>query len=116
MIRRSLILLAIGLPLFSATGQQFDSSASRTVAPGVVHRRLVVNSGPWRLNVLEVDLRQPGLILRGVRAHDSFRGRETVSSMVARYSGPGKVVAAVNADFFNIRTTGESENNVVLEG
>jgi hypothetical protein len=68
------------------------------------------------MNVLEIDLRQPGLVLRGVRAHDSFRGRETVSSMVARYQGPGRVVGAVNADFFNIRTTGESENNVVVEG
>jgi len=86
------------------------------VAPGVVHRRVVVNSGPWHVNVLEVNLRQPGVVVRGVRAHDSFVGRETVSSMAKRYNGPGKVVGAVNADFFNIRATGESENNVVIDG
>lgn len=96
--------------------QQFDSSVVRTVAPGVVHRRVVVNAGPWHVNVLEIDLRQPGVSIRAVRAHDSFGGRETVSSMVARYKGPGNVVGAVNADFFNIRATGESENNVVIEG
>jgi hypothetical protein len=98
-------------------GQQFDSSSARTVAPGVIHRRLVVNSGPWRLNVLEVDLRQPGLSIRGVRANDSFRGRETVRSMVARYKGPGMAMAAVNGDFFDVKVgTGQSENNVVIEG
>ncbi len=91
---------------------QWDSASSRTVIPGVVHRRLVVNSGPWRMNVLEVDLRTPGLIVRGMRAHDAFKTRETVSSMTSRTPA---VVAAVNADFFNIRT-GESENNVVIEG
>jgi hypothetical protein len=96
--------------------QRFDSSTARTVTPGVVHRRVVVNSGPWHVNVLEVDLRQPGITIRGVRAHDSFRGRVTVSSMVKRYHGPGSVVAAVNPDVLNIRTTGESENNVVIEG
>ncbi|MFN2635440.1 MAG: phosphodiester glycosidase family protein [Gemmatimonadaceae bacterium] len=96
--------------------QHFDSATARTVSPGVVHRRVVVNSGPWRLNILEIDLRRPGITIRGVRAHDSYKGRETVSSMVARYKGPGRVVAAVNADFFNIRSTGESENNTVIEG
>ncbi|MDQ6768483.1 MAG: phosphodiester glycosidase family protein [Gemmatimonadota bacterium] len=100
----------------STPAQQFDSSIVRTVAPGVVHRRVVVNGGPWHVNVLEVDLRQPGLSIRAARAHDSFGGRETLSSMVERYRGPGKVVGAVNGDFFNIRSTGESENNVVIEG
>ena len=97
--------------------QQFDSSSTREIVPGVIHRRLVINSGPWRLNVLEVDLRRPGLTIRGVRAKDSFRGRETVSSMVARYKGPGMAVAAVNGDFFDVKVgTGQSENNVVIEG
>lgn len=96
--------------------QQFDSSVVRIVAPGVVHRRVIVNAGPSHVNVLEIDLRQPGVSIRAVRAQDSFTGRETVSSMVERYKGPGKVVGAVNADFFNIRATGESENNVVIEG
>lgn len=91
---------------------QWDSAETRTVAPGIVHRRVVVNSGPWRMNVLEVDLRTPGLSIRGVRANDAFKTREKVTSMAARHPS---VVAAVNADFFNVRT-GESENNVVIEG
>lgn len=101
----------------SAGAQQWDSSAVRTVVPGIVHKRLVVNAGPWRMNVLEVDLRTPGLSLVGVRSNDGFRGRETMTAMVKRYKGPGNAVAAVNGDFFNVRQgTGESENNVVIEG
>jgi len=64
------------------------------------------------MNVLEIDLRTPGLSIRGIRANDAFKTRETVKSMSARTPS---VVAAVNGDFFNIRT-GESENNVVIEG
>ena len=97
------------------SGQGWDSSSVREVVPGVTHSRVVVNSGPWRINVLEINLRQPGLILRGVRAKDSALTREPVTSMFARYKGPGRAVAAINTDFFNVRT-GESENNVVIEG
>ena len=116
---RKLLWLGAAISIVWASqiaAQQFDSSVARTVAPGVVHRRVVVNAGPWHVNILEIDLRQPGVSIRAARAHDSFGGRETVSSMVARYKGPGKVVGAVNADFFNIRASGESENNVVIEG
>ncbi len=105
-------LAAVAVP---CEGQQWDSSTARTVAPGVVHRRVVVNGGPWRINVVEVNLRQPGLVLRGVRAKDSAVSRETVRSMFDRYKGPGRAVAAINTDFFNTKN-GESENNVVIEG
>lgn len=94
---------------------QWDSSSVETVAPGVLHRRVVVNSGPWRLNVLEVDLHQPGVSIREVKGKDVFAGLEKTSSMEQRYHGPGKAVAAVNADFFNVKT-GESESNVVIDG
>ena len=64
------------------------------------------------MNVLEVDLRTPGLTIRGVRANDAFKTREKVTAMASRHQS---VIAAVNADFFNVRT-GESENNVIIEG
>ena len=94
---------------------QWDSASARTVVPGVVHRRVVVNSGPWRLNVLEIDLRRSDISIRGVKGNDVFAAREKLTSMVERYKGPGQVVAAVNTDFFDLKT-GESENNVVIEG
>ena len=110
-------VLVIALAPFAAESQQtgWDSSTVRTVAPGVLYKRLVQNSGPWRINLLEVDLTAPEISIRAMKAKDSFVGRETVSSMAARYKGGGTVVGAVNGDFFNIRT-GESENNVVIDG
>ena len=101
----------------AADAQEWDSVTAEAVTPGVIHRRLVVNRGPWRMHVLEIDLSTPGLSLRGVRSNDRFLGRETVRSMVSRYKGPGKAVAGVNGDFFNVKIgTGESENNVLIEG
>lgn len=116
-MRVSISLALVAFTPSIAGAQQWDSATSRVVVPGVVHRRLVVNSGPWRMNVLEIDLRTRGLSFEGVRSNDRFHGRETVRSMVERYRGPGSAVAAVNGDFFNVRTgTGESENNVVIGG
>lgn len=107
-------LVAAAIPA-TLGAQQYDSVTTRVLAPGVTYKRLVVNSGPWRVNALEIDLRQPGLALLGVKAKDSFLGREKPSEMAARYAGPGKVVAAINTDFFVVKT-GETENNVVIDG
>ena len=107
-------LVALTLPA-SLAAQQYDSVSSRVIAPGVTYKRIVQLSGPWRVNLLEIDLRQPGISLVGVKAKDSFVGREKTSSMATRYAGPGKTVAAVNTDFFVVKT-GETENNVVIEG
>jgi exopolysaccharide biosynthesis protein len=112
---RILAAAAFAAAAVPCEGQDWDSASTREVAPGVTHNRYVANSGPWRINVLVVNLEQPGVIVRGVRANDSSMSRETVSSMVARYKGPGRAIAGINADFFNVRT-GESENNVVIEG
>lgn len=63
----SLVALSTGL-----SGQQPDSTIAHDIAPGVVHRRIVFNKGPWKINVLEVNLRQPGISIRG-----SVHGRST---------------------------------------
>jgi hypothetical protein len=107
--------VALATAAVPCNAQQWDSTTVREIAPGVTHKRLVVNRGPWRINVLEVNLREPGIVLRGVRAKDSSVRRETVRSMFDRYVGPGKAVAAINTDFFNLKN-GDTENNVVIEG
>jgi hypothetical protein len=115
LLRVAFLLTALGSLAAEAQEAGWDSSSVRTVAPGVVYKRLVQNSGPWRINLLEVDLSTPGISIRAMKAKDAFVGRETVSSIAARYKGGGTVAGAVNGDFFNVRT-GESENNVVIEG
>ncbi len=96
--------------------QRADSVSQSTVATGVTYRHLLVGEGPWSVNVVAVDLRTPGLTIRAARADDRLRGFETVSGIVQRKSTDSTVVvAAINADFFSLRT-GENENNQVVEG
>ncbi|MBI3569046.1 MAG: phosphodiester glycosidase family protein [Gemmatimonadetes bacterium] len=107
------LLLAATAP---ARAQRADSLTTRTLAPGVTWRRIVRLDGPWIVNVVTVDLRRGDLTLREVRAHDALRSRERPSDMVKRRQAEGvDVIAAVNADFFNIKT-GENENNQVIDG
>jgi hypothetical protein len=60
-------------------------------------------------------MRRRDLVIAAMHAFDSLRGREATSAMVARRNSGTLVVAAVNADFFNLKT-GENENNQVVDG
>ena len=92
------------------------SSGIRIILPGVVHRTIIDRTGPLQINVLEIDLRRSGLTVMTAHALDTFYGRETVSSMAARYDHPGRqVVAGLNGDYFNTET-GEVQNNLITEG
>ena len=93
----------------------YDTAVAVSPLPGIVHRRLVANRGPFRIHVLEIDLRRRNLSVHAARALDSLRGRERTSSIARRRRSDGEVVAAVNADFFSLRT-GENENNQVVDG
>ena len=98
------------------SGAPYDSVFAEQVAPGVVHRRLVATHGPFTINLVEVDLRRRDLAVVAMHAYDSLRGRERTSAMVAARAATGTpVLAAVNADFFNLKT-GENENNQVVDG
>lgn len=118
MRRSSLVYLTLSVTGMAAplAGQRPDSVVTMSVVPGVVHRHLLIGEGPWSVNVVEVDLRQPGISIRAGHADDRLRGRETVSAMVRRKTtDTATIVAAINADFFNLKT-GEDENNQVIEG
>ncbi|MBI5601615.1 MAG: phosphodiester glycosidase family protein [Gemmatimonadetes bacterium] len=118
MTRRPILgLLLAALPAAApAAAQHADSARTTTVAPGVTHARIQRADGPWVIHVLRVDLARADLAVRQVRAHDRLTSRERVSAMVARRAAGGEqVIAAVNADFFDL-ATGASENNVVIDG
>ncbi len=103
----------LGTPITSI-GSAPDTTVA-VIAPGVTHYRFTDKSGPWEVNFVRVDLRRTDLMLRHVRALDQLRGREKPSSMARRISSPGvAALVAVNADFF--QTSGENENNQVLDG
>ena len=107
----SLALLIAGGP---AVAQRADTVRTDTLAAGVIHSRIVRNAGPWVIHLLRADLRR--VAMQQVRAHDQLTTRERVSAMVARRSAVGEqVIAAVNADFFDL-ASGASENNVLVQG
>jgi hypothetical protein len=92
------------------------TTASREVAPGVSYSQFTDPRGPWAINLVRVDLRRAKIEIRSARAFDQLKGRERVSDMVRRVNTTGvRVLAAVNADFFNLES-GENENNQVIAG
>jgi Exopolysaccharide biosynthesis protein related to N-acetylglucosamine-1-phosphodiester alpha-N-acetylglucosaminidase len=114
-----LLLLGATLSLVPTCGllaQRSDTSVARTLAPGVSYRKFADRRGPWIVHLVRVDLRRADIALRQARAHDSLRSRERTSAMAQRASTAGiQVLAAVNADFFDLET-GENENNQVIGG
>jgi len=91
-----------------------DRQSLQTLHPGIRHWTIDDPRGPWKLNVVEVDLRHPDVSIESARAKDQLHGREQLSSMVRRLQAPRRrVVAAINADFFDLRT-GENLNNQII--
>jgi hypothetical protein len=107
--------VAVVIP-WSLRAQAGDTVTARDLAPGVAYRQFVDKSGPLVMHLVRVDLRRPGLEIRHVRAHDELRGREKTTDLVRRASAAGaRVLVAVNADFFELKS-GENENNQVIGG
>lgn len=95
-----------------------DTVRSTTLEPGVTYRYAWSRKGPWAIHFVQADLRRRcdlGFeVLRAEARERGEAGRERVTSMVGR--APGRVLAAVNADFFTAegRTVGpESSDGVV---
>lgn len=112
-MRIALTLATVVLVPAAAAAQE---AAVDTVAPGVIHVERTLPEGPWRIDVLRVDLARGDVRLAAVRAHAGLFGRERVSDMATRLAADGvQVIAGINADFFDLET-GENENNQVLDG
>ncbi|HLV26026.1 MAG TPA: phosphodiester glycosidase family protein [Gemmatimonadales bacterium] len=100
----------------------FDSLTATRLAPGVVHLSGTIASGPFRVNVIAADLSLPTLGLEAVRAGSGLFGRERTSVLASDWEERSRadgdnvtVLAAVNADFFNL-TTGEQLASQVSTG
>ncbi|MCG6954757.1 MAG: phosphodiester glycosidase family protein [Gemmatimonadetes bacterium] len=94
---------ALADPLPRAVGELLhpDTVRSERVGAGVWYRYLWSSKGPWAVYAVEADATRCDLTLRVLQAEpreSGGRGHERVTSMVARSNG--RVLAAVNADFF----------------
>lgn len=107
------IAATLSLELHAQSG---DTLVARLLAPGVEYRQFSDKSGPWRANLVRINLRVAKVELRPARAGDALRTREKTTGMVQRATTNGEtVLAAVNADFFELKL-GENENNQVING
>lgn len=108
-----LTILLVASP--SIVAAQRDTVVARELSRGVAYRQFVDKTGPFVVHLVRVNLREPSVELRAMRAHDALRTRERTTDMVRRLQQTDTVLVAVNADFFNLRT-GENENNQVIDG
>jgi hypothetical protein len=96
--------------------QHSDTVARRSLTPGVTYVQFIDAKIPIVAYLVRVDLRRAKVELRELRAHDQLKGREQVTDMVRRAESAGaNVLAAVNGDFFELKS-GENENNQVIGG
>jgi len=86
------------------------------VGPGVTQYHQIIDSGPWNINIIKIDIQNPWLKFQSVKAGDKLTAFEKTSSMAVRNSFEGhKVVAAINGDFYNT-STGEQIGSQVANG
>jgi hypothetical protein len=92
-----------------------DTVLVDTVAPGIVHYRVRRPTGPFNIQVVTIPTRSRYEFV-AARAFDSLRGRERVTDMVRRRRARGEIIrVGLNADFFDLKT-GANENNQVVAG
>ncbi len=107
-----ILLLAILLSSISFPG----SLDSIKVGPGVTHYHQVLDSGPWNINIIKIDIQNPWLKFQSVKAGDKLLAFEKTSSMAARNNyEEHRVVAAVNGDFYNT-SNGEQIGSQIANG
>lgn len=76
-----------------------DTQRVERVAPGVLHRFVYSNTGPWAIHVLDVH-RDSCLSAVAVKGFPAAAGRTKTSVMLAELDSAGTVIGGVNADFF----------------
>jgi hypothetical protein len=76
-----------------------DTARTETVADGVVHRFIYSSTGPWAINVLDVDLDRCNAI-EAVKGASGAAGRVKTTDALTRLAASARVIGGVNADFF----------------
>ncbi|MDO9548186.1 MAG: phosphodiester glycosidase family protein [Candidatus Marinimicrobia bacterium] len=113
-MKKSIILVVIMVFILKAE-HKFITTETTQVGPGIVLKKIIEAKVPWKLNVLEIDLRDPYVKMETVKANDQLYGYERTSSMAARKSRDGHiVVAGINGDFYG--SGGVPINTQVVNG
>ncbi len=91
-----------------------DSTRAQLIADGVTHRVISSSRGPWRINVLSIDLDRCNAAEAAASADGTLRRLKT-TAMLAALAQHEKVLGGVNGDFFNLKT-GSPTNLLVVDG
>jgi len=99
------ILWTLILCILSGTetfGQvNYHIHSTTQVGPGIIYRHITVAEKLWNINVLEIDLQNPLVVMETVKANDRLSSYEQTSSMAARKNTMGHLVTgATNGDFY----------------
>lgn len=116
-MKKNILFVSLLFIASSSFAQIKDSIKIVSIVDGVIHKHITSKSDTLSIHILSIDLKNDSYFFVAIKAADSLLGRETTSSMAKRYDGKiGKVVAAINTDFFKIKYSGEPENNLVING
>ncbi|MCZ7610514.1 MAG: phosphodiester glycosidase family protein [Ignavibacterium sp.] len=111
-MKTTISLFAILISSISLAG----SLDSIQIGPGVTHYHQIIDSGPWNINIIKIDLQNPWLKFQSVKAGDKLQAFEKTTSMASRNNyEEHKVVAAINGDFYNT-STGEQIGSQIADG
>jgi len=86
------------------------------IGPGITHYHHVIDSGPWNINVVKIDIQNQWIKFQSVKAGNRLTAFEKTSSMAARNNyEEHRVVAAINGDFYNT-SNGEQIGTQIANG
>lgn len=92
-----------------------DSVTTSDLAPGVRLHHLVRNTGPLRVDVLDIDL-SACVSIRAMKGGPNAIGRQTTSALLQSLPASDVPLAAVNADFFLFTPPGVPVGALVENG
>jgi hypothetical protein len=106
MLHRSFIsiFLILSISILNLNSAYPQDTSRTVVAPGFIHYSISEPSGPFYIQILEIDLTIPGNKLTTALAKDKLgTGFEKTSALSSRKSVSGNiVVGAINGDFYGI--------------
>ncbi|MBY0508110.1 MAG: phosphodiester glycosidase family protein [Bryobacteraceae bacterium] len=98
------ITLAAGEATFTLRVVALEYDNVSSLAPGVTYRErrwIADGDGPFQMQIVEIDPREPNVLLLPVRAKDRAIGKETTSALAKRYGA----TAAINGGYFVVTPT-----------
>ncbi|MBC8403062.1 MAG: phosphodiester glycosidase family protein [Candidatus Marinimicrobia bacterium] len=101
MKKLSLMLLLFGV-MSQVKAENFITTLTNQVGPGVIHTKVLEPSKPWTINVLEIDLRNPYMTVESIKAGGRLGVKLRVGTQANNNSYPAHIpVGAINGDFYS---------------